>query len=147
MQRRFLPSTVASIAAFSLILGSIAWADADQNAEFKLLRPTQATHKPNIVLFFVDDFGQKDLSCYGSSLYETLQMHAERTGESFRLNKFERPTSVENLAFKLFTEITELGFKLAKIEVRETETSVLLYTRQDWIEDGRRFAATDENVE
>ncbi len=74
MQRRFLPSTVASIAAFSLILGSIAWADADQNAEFKLLRPTQATHKPNIVLFFVDDFGQKDLSCYGSSLYETLQM-------------------------------------------------------------------------
>ncbi len=80
-------------------------------------------------------------------LYETLQMHAERTGESFRLNKFERPTSVENLAFKLFTEITELGFKLAKIEVRETDTSVLLYTRQDWIEDGRRFAATDENVE
>jgi 6-pyruvoyltetrahydropterin/6-carboxytetrahydropterin synthase len=80
-------------------------------------------------------------------LYETLQMHAERTGESFRLNKFERPTSVENLAFKLFTEITDLGFKLAKIEVRETDTSVLLYTRQDWIEDGRRFAATDENVE
>jgi len=31
-------------------------------------------NKPNIVLFFVDDFGQRDLSCYGSSLYETPQM-------------------------------------------------------------------------
>lgn len=29
---------------------------------------------PNIILFFVDDFGQKDLSCYGSSLYETPHM-------------------------------------------------------------------------
>ncbi|TWU54756.1 Arylsulfatase [Rubripirellula tenax] len=30
--------------------------------------------KPNIVLFFVDDFGARDLSCYGSSLYETPNM-------------------------------------------------------------------------
>lgn len=29
---------------------------------------------PNIILFFVDDFGQRDLSCYGSSLYETPHM-------------------------------------------------------------------------
>ncbi|TWU03344.1 sulfatase [Neorhodopirellula pilleata] len=30
--------------------------------------------KPNIVLFFVDDFGARDLSCYGSGLYETPNM-------------------------------------------------------------------------
>ncbi|MDB4297711.1 sulfatase [Flavobacteriaceae bacterium] len=30
--------------------------------------------KPNIVLFFVDDFGQRDLSCYGSTFYETPNM-------------------------------------------------------------------------
>ena len=30
--------------------------------------------KPNIILFFVDDFGQRDLSCYGSRLYETPHM-------------------------------------------------------------------------
>lgn len=30
--------------------------------------------KTNIVLFFVDDFGQRDLSCYGSTLYETPHM-------------------------------------------------------------------------
>lgn len=28
----------------------------------------------NIVLFFVDDFGQRDLSCYGSTFYETPHM-------------------------------------------------------------------------
>lgn len=33
-----------------------------------------AAGRPNIVLFFVDDFGQRDLSCYGSSLYETPHM-------------------------------------------------------------------------
>ncbi|TWU47136.1 Arylsulfatase [Rubripirellula reticaptiva] len=30
--------------------------------------------RPNIVLFFVDDFGHRDLACYGSSLYETPHM-------------------------------------------------------------------------
>ncbi len=30
--------------------------------------------KPNIVLFFVDDFGQRDIGCYGSTLYETPRM-------------------------------------------------------------------------
>lgn len=29
---------------------------------------------PNIVFFFVDDFGRQDLSCYGSKLYETPNM-------------------------------------------------------------------------
>jgi arylsulfatase A-like enzyme len=33
-----------------------------------------AEKQPNIVLFFVDDFGQRDLSCYGSQFYETPQM-------------------------------------------------------------------------
>jgi 6-pyruvoyltetrahydropterin/6-carboxytetrahydropterin synthase len=74
------------------------------------------------------------------SFFETLQEHTRRTGESFRLKKFTMPTSVENLAFLLFSEITELGFRLAKIEVRETDTSVIEYTRADWIQDGRRFA-------
>lgn len=36
--------------------------------------PKADAAKPNIVLFFVDDFGQRDLSCYGSSLYETPNM-------------------------------------------------------------------------
>lgn len=76
----------------------------------------------------------------GDPLYDTLLDHCRRTGETLRLNRFEMPTSVENLAHKLFTEITDLGFRLKKLEVRETDTSVVSYTRRDWIEDNRRFA-------
>ncbi|MEM6330173.1 MAG: 6-carboxytetrahydropterin synthase [Planctomycetota bacterium] len=70
-------------------------------------------------------------------LYQTLQDHMERTGENLRLNEFSAPTTVENLAFKLFTEITDMGFYLARLEVRETDTSVVYYTREDWVADSR----------
>ncbi len=73
-------------------------------------------------------------------LYETLQEHMRRTGEQLRLKRFERPTSVENLAWLLFTEITDMGFRLNRLEVRETDTSVVCYTRDDWISDNRVFA-------
>jgi len=73
-------------------------------------------------------------------LYATLVDHMERTGEQLRLKKFDRPTSVENLSWLLFTEITELGFRLNRLEVRETDTSVIAYTRDDWIADNRLFA-------
>ena len=76
-------------------------------------------------------------------LFETLTDHMRRTGENLRLNEFKMPTSVENLAHKLFTEITELGFHLRQIEVRETDTSVLTYTREDWISDNRLFARAE----
>ncbi|NLS94374.1 MAG: hypothetical protein GXX96_19630 [Planctomycetaceae bacterium] len=66
-------------------------------------------------------------------LYETLQYHAERTGECLKLKKFDVPTSVENLACKLFTEISDFGFHLTELEVRETDTSVVIYTRDDWL--------------
>ncbi|MBL6707094.1 MAG: 6-carboxytetrahydropterin synthase [Planctomycetaceae bacterium] len=73
------------------------------------------------------------------SLFETLQMHAERTGEEFRLKVLDFPTSAENLSYVLFTEITALGFRLNRIELRETDTSVIAYTREDWVSDNRYF--------
>lgn len=74
-------------------------------------------------------------------LYETLCEHERRTGETFRMKRFVMPTSVENLSHMLFTEITEMGFTLNRIEVRETDTSVVVYTREDWINDNRAMAA------
>ncbi len=70
-------------------------------------------------------------------LYETLQGHMKRTGECLRLKEFSAPTTVENLAFHLFTEITAMGFRLSRLEVRETDTSVIHYTREDWVQDNR----------
>jgi 6-pyruvoyltetrahydropterin/6-carboxytetrahydropterin synthase len=74
-------------------------------------------------------------------LYETMIEHMKRTGENLRMKTFQAPTSVENLAHKLFSEITDLGFRLARMELRETDTSVLSYTREDWIADCLHFAA------
>ncbi|MBM80561.1 MAG: hypothetical protein CMJ78_08205 [Planctomycetaceae bacterium] len=79
-------------------------------------------------------------------LYETLQLHAERTGETFRLKVLEFPTSVENVCFVLFSEITALGCRLNRIELRETDTSVVAYTREDWVADNRRFSESPREV-
>ncbi len=80
------------------------------------------------------------------ALYETLCDHMERTGETLKLKRFTMPTTVENLAFQLFTEISGMGFRLQRLEVRETDTSVLDYTQQDWLADRRRFARAEDGV-
>lgn len=72
-------------------------------------------------------------------LYESLRLHMSRTGETLRLNLFDGPTSVENLCHKMFSEITEMGFQLARLEIQETDTSVVSYTRDDWMSDNRHF--------
>lgn len=76
----------------------------------------------------------------GDPMYETLVSHMRRTGESLKLKSFPRPTTVENLAHQLFSEITEMGFRLSRLEIRETDTSVISYTREDWVNDNRFFA-------
>ena len=75
------------------------------------------------------------------SLDQTLLRHMEETGETLRLKCFSCPTTVENLAHQLFTEITEMGFRLSSLEIRETDTSVVSYTREDWVNDNRYFAS------
>ena len=78
-------------------------------------------------------------------LYETLLDHCRRTGESLKMKVFDGPTSVENLAWMLFTEITEMGFRLAQLEIRETDTATILYTREDWIRDNRLHSGLRES--
>ncbi|HQX52528.1 MAG TPA: hypothetical protein PLR25_21585 [Planctomycetaceae bacterium] len=41
---------------------------------------------------------------------------------------------------KLFSEITQMGFRLALLEVQETDMSTISYTRENWIADNRIFA-------
>ena len=72
-------------------------------------------------------------------LYLALCDHMKRTGEDFRFKKFNEPTSVENLSWHLFSEITAMGFILAKIEVKETDSSVFVYSKQDWLNDKLTF--------
>ncbi|WDI43830.1 sulfatase [Bremerella sp. P1] len=53
------------ITCFVLVLGFLSYPSLGHSAE---------KQRPNIVLFFLDDFGARDLSCYGSSFYETPNM-------------------------------------------------------------------------
>ena len=73
-------------------------------------------------------------------LYESLLQHMARTGEKLRLKVFRGATSVENLCHMLFTEITQMGFRLALLEVQETDTSTIFYTYDDWLADNRILA-------
>jgi len=87
--------------------------------------------------FLKAEYDHSMLIHVGDPLHETLKWHTERTGEVLKLKLFDAPTTVENLAYQLFTEITELGFRLHHLEVRETDTSVVVYSREDWVEDSR----------
>ena len=109
--------------------GSISTLFGDFDAK---VEPLLKNHYDHALLMNVND-----------PLYATLMDHCERTGETLRMKTFTQPTSVENLAFQLFGEITELGFRLQKLYIRETDTSVCVYTRDDWVADNRHFAKKD----
>lgn len=77
-------------------------------------------------------------------LFETLRGHMEFTGEQLKLKTFAFPTTAENLARQLFSEISQLGFRLERLEVRETESVVVIYTRRDWFSDHGYFGRLPE---
>ena len=90
--------------------------------------------------FLKTEYDHSMLIHVNDPLYETFIQHTNRTGEKFKLKLFSHPSTVENLARQLFTEITDMGFRLRLIEVRETDTSIVQYTREDWVNDSRFFA-------
>jgi len=73
-------------------------------------------------------------------LYIALQDYCESSGERLRFKVIDGPTSVENLAWTMFTEVTDMGFRLNRLELQETDTSNFIYTRADWTADNRHFA-------
>jgi len=75
-------------------------------------------------------------------LLQTLKTHMQEHGENFKLREFDGPTSVENLAYQLFGEITAMGFDLEQVDVRETDTSVIMYTREDYQADQAHLASS-----
>lgn len=76
-------------------------------------------------------------------LYETLSDHSERNGEALRMKRLDYPTSVENLAYQLFSEITAMGFDLETLELQETDTSTLIYGREDWLADRESMSCSN----
>lgn len=79
-------------------------------------------------------------------LYATLIDHMDRTGENLKLKILPGPTSVENLAHQLFSEITDMGFLLDRMKIRETDSSVVIYTREDWVNDNRSLSFRSDAI-
>ena len=79
-------------------------------------------------------------------LYKALVGYVQQSGDQLRLKCLDCPTSVEDLAFQLFSEISEMGFELETLEVQETDTSTLVYSREDWRADRERFNASAGGV-
>lgn len=73
-------------------------------------------------------------------LYGSLLRHMEENADALKLKCLPYPTTVENLGHRLFTEITEMGFRLHCLEIQETDSSVVRYTRDDWVDDNRYYA-------
>lgn len=99
-----------------------------------------ATFDQRIEPWLKDNYDHGLLIHQRDPLYDTLLQHMARTGETLRLKILPGPTSVENLCYVLFCEITAMGFHLDRLEVQETDTSIVSYSRQDWITDSRLFA-------
>lgn len=85
--------------------------------------------------YISDTFDHGMLINVHDPLYSCLCDQMHRTQSPIKLVKFDAPTTVENLAFRLFSDIMAMGFQLHHIEVQETDSSVLVYTKDDWIAD------------
>lgn len=68
-RRTFLAKTAAF--SFSAALGGCAFNEMGISESNKQASESKVQGKPNIVFFFVDDLGWRDVGCYGSSFYET----------------------------------------------------------------------------
>ena len=90
--------------------------------------------------FLKEEYDHAMLIHTNDPLYGSLLRHMEENSETLKLKCLPYPTTVENLGHKLFSEITEMGFRLSRIEIRETDSSVLHYSREDWVEDNRYYA-------
>ncbi len=78
-------------------------------------------------------------------LYAALCDYMQCSGDVLKLKRFEAPTSVENLAHQLFSEISAMGFDLVRLEIEETDTSTVVYTRKDWMSHKRQFRNRDSS--
>lgn len=75
-----------------------------------------------------------------------LQFDNEQRIEQKRV-VLPRATSAENLCYSLFGDIVKMRFSLQVLELAETESSTVIYTKQDWEADTITFNEVKEECD
>lgn len=86
-----------------------------------------------------DQFDHRLLLDKNDPLKIYLDLYEQETGNVLGCKVLDRPSSVENVAFELFKECSRFGFNIEKIELQETVSSTLVYTKQDYANDINSF--------
>jgi len=68
-------------------------------------------------------------------LLKAFDTFEHETGTSLGVKVLPFATSVENVCHYLFHEIQLMGFHVDRIELQETRTSTIIYTKEDWWDD------------
>jgi 6-pyruvoyltetrahydropterin/6-carboxytetrahydropterin synthase len=82
-----------------------------------------------------ENFDHRFLIDKNDPLRFAFDQHREFTGEDLGYKMLPFPTSVENVCLYLFDVITKMGFDLEMIELQETRTSTVNYTKHDYNSD------------
>lgn len=70
------------------------------------------------------------------TLFQTFEDHKKNFSEDLGAIILPFPSSVENVSFFLFDKFTqEFKFNIDRVELQETSSSTLIYTKQDYQED------------
>lgn len=81
------------------------------------------------------EFDHRMLIDKGDPLYTALQQYEKDSGEDLGLVVLPFPTSVENLCYFLFRKIYTHFSNLERLEIQETRSSTVIYTKEDFARD------------
>lgn len=82
-----------------------------------------------------DNYDHRFLIDKNDPLLKYFKMYEKEEGMDLGLKILDYPTSVENVCYDLFKEITKAGFDISHIDLQETRTSTVTYTKEDYEKD------------
>lgn len=82
-----------------------------------------------------NEYDHRTLIDVNDPFYTYVKCFEEETGESMGMKVLPFPTSVENVCFYLFHQITKMGFNIYTLKFQETQSSTVHYTYYDYQND------------
>ena len=86
----------------------------------------------------------RDVWDHSMLIHTSDPVHQYVANMNFKIVRMKRPTSVENVCFQIFGDIIRMEFPLEVLEVKETDTSTIIYSFTDYERDCEFFDAVVE---